>query len=37
MNDLAEKGDRNKEVFLVGNKLDRAMEFGEREVSREKV
>ena len=24
MNDLAEKGDKNKEIFLVGNKLDRA-------------
>lgn len=32
MNDLAEKGDKNKEIFLVGNKLDRAEEFGEREV-----
>lgn len=23
MNDLAEKGDKNKEIFIVGNKKDR--------------
>ena len=37
MNDLAEKGDKNKEIFLVGNKVDRADEFGEREVRIEEV
>lgn len=34
MNELAEKGDKNKEVFIVGNKADKE---SEREVKREEV
>ena len=33
MNDLVNKGDMNKEIFLVGNKVDREGK-GERDIDR---